>query len=121
MQTQKKFLFIISKPPHSSASARESTDAMMATCAFGQQASILALGNGVYQFTKDQDTSGLNMKDTAAMLESLPLYGTEAITVLTEDLTRLGLNDSDFIIPLQCIAKSDLPALINNADIVLNY
>lgn len=118
---EKKFLFIVSKPPHSSASAKESTDAIMAACAFGQDVSVLATGDGLYQFTKNQDPSDLKLKDTAAMLESLPLYGTEEIIVIKEDLAIRELASDNFVLPVKTINTDGIRELIKHSDIVLNY
>ena len=118
---EKSFLFIVSLPPHGTSSARESTEALMAACAFGQDVRLLAINDGLFQFLKNQDTSQLNLKDTSAMLSSLPLYGLEKIIVVSEDLDARKLNQEDFILPLDIISRSDMANHINEADVVLNY
>lgn len=118
---EKQFLFIVTKPPHSSASARESTDAIMAACAFGQPVHLLAMGDGVFQFTKHQDPGPLQIKNTAAMLESLPLYGTEKMMVLGEDLHERDLSENDFILPIVVLERGDLANIIQQSDTVLSY
>lgn len=118
---EKSFLFILSKAPYSTSSARESTDAIMATCAFGQTVSILALEDAVYQFSKKQSAKAIEQKDTAAMLESLPLYGTEEFIALESDLKDRNLTPDSFVIPVKVISSNDINTLINNADVVLSY
>ncbi|MCG8669625.1 MAG: sulfurtransferase complex subunit TusC [Pseudomonadales bacterium] len=117
----KSFLFVVSHPPHGTSSARESTEALMATCAFGQQVRLLALNDGLYQFIKEQDTILLNMKDTAAMLSSLPLYGLEEISVIEEDLNARQLSPENFILPLDIIPRAAVSKLFKSADVVLSY
>lgn len=118
---EKKLLFILTKPPYGCASARESTDAILASCAFGQEVTILALGDALYQFLGDQDAEVIASKNTGAMLASLPLYGTEQFMALNQDLAARHLNKEQFIIPVNVIEQSNISDLIAQADVVLSY
>jgi tRNA 2-thiouridine synthesizing protein C len=118
---EKQILFILEKAPYGSSSARESTDAIMAACAFGQQVDILALEDSLFQFTHDQDASAIDMKNTAAMLASLPLYGTEHFCARESDLTSRQLEPDDFVLPAKILSDTEIQALIAHADVVLSY
>ena len=118
---EKQILFILEKAPYGSSSARESVDAILAACAFGQQVDILALEDGLFQFTNDQQAEAIGLKNTAAMLASLPLYGTERFYSREADLKARHLTNSDFVIPTDSITNQQIQRLIGNADVVLTY
>ena len=118
---EKRFLFILSKSPHGCSSARESTDAILAACAFGQDVKILALGQGITQFLKLQNPDALKLKSTSAMLESLPLYGCDEFFALESELTSMEFSANDLVIPVKTISTQELASLIEGSDVVLNY
>ncbi|MDX1694259.1 MAG: sulfurtransferase complex subunit TusC [Ketobacteraceae bacterium] len=118
---EKHILFILSKPPYSTASARESTDAMMAACAFGQKVSILALGDSLFQFTSGQQAQALSLRNTAAMLASLPMYGTEHFYAREKDLSARNLKPDDFVLPSEPVTDGEMQSLVAAADVVLSY
>lgn len=118
---EKHFLFLLSKAPYGSNSARESTDAMMAACAFGQRVSVLVQGDALYQFIRDQQPGALQLKNTAAMLSSLPMYGVDCIVARSEDLEARDLGHDSFVLPVNVIDDKEIQTLIREADVVLSY
>ena len=121
IMTDKSLLFVLTKPPYGTTSARESTDALLAALAFGQQVSIVALGDALFQFKAQQKTELLCQKNTGAMLASLPMYGTEHFYALAPDLKERHLHGDDFVIPVEVINDGQLQALIKEANVVLSY
>ncbi len=118
---EKHLLFLLTKAPYGCSSARESTDAILAACAFGQQVSIVALGDALYQFTQGQDSSDLQMKNTSAMLSSLPMYGVDTIYALASELSDRNLDNNSLVIPATPLDNGEIQALIRKADVVLSY
>lgn len=119
--TDENILFVLTKPPYGTSSARESTDALLAALAFGQHVSILALRDAVFQFKAQQKPELLSQKNTGAMLAALPMYGAEHFYALTPDLEARHLQADDFVMPVKAISDSELQALIKNASVVLSY
>ena len=118
---EKHLLFVLTKPPYGSSSARESIDAMLATLAFGQQVSILALGDGVFQFIAQQNPEQIQQKNTGAMLSALPMYGADHFYATTQDLAERRLHSEDFAIPVIVINDEQMRGLFQQAHVVLSY
>lgn len=120
----KHFLFILTRPPFGSSSAQESTDAIMATAAFGQRVSILALGDSLLQFLDGQVANAQaeprSMKNTAAMLSSLPLYDVEQIYTPQDNWQQFE-QGADFVVPVVPLSSAQITELVHDSDLVLNY
>ena len=118
---EKHLLFVLTKPPYGCSSARESTDAILAALAFGQHVSILALGDGIFQFTAQQNPQQIEQKNTAAMLSALPMYGADHFYATTQDLAERHLSSDDFVVPVIAIDNAQQRALLQDAHVVLSY
>lgn len=107
------------------ARVRESTDALLALCAFGQQVQVLAMGDALWQFAPDQlgrtTDDKPTLKNIGNMLASLPLYGVDEIHVLDSDLASHPVPASDFIVPVKPLCAQQTNDLLDATDIVLNY
>lgn len=105
------FLFVFNKAPHSTPAAKEGLDALLTASAFGQNVTLLLLGDGLYQALKNQDPSELPTKHTAAMFQSLEMYGVEDVITLDESLTERGLTTDNIAIPCKPLDATQLQAL----------
>ena len=82
----KNLLFVFDKPPHSSPATKEGLDAVLTASAFGQNVTLLLIGDGIYQLLNNQDPSHLPAKNTASIFQALEIYGIENIVTPSENL-----------------------------------
>ncbi|CBL45167.1 Uncharacterized protein involved in the oxidation [gamma proteobacterium HdN1] len=116
----KRILVIIRSAPFDSTSARDAIESALTAAVFGQAVSVLLMGDGVYSALRSQMVKGSGFKDTAAMLQSLPLYEVENIQICKESLFTRGLAIADCVIgaPANC---ADIKALFNENEVILTY
>jgi len=114
----KRFLFVLSKPPHSGAYCQEMLDSILTTAAFDQEAALLLLDDGVFLLKKQQrPTDG--GKDTAALFKALALYDVTRVYVEQESLEERGLTADDLILPVQTWRRRAVSGLMQQFDGVL--
>ena len=89
----------------------------MAGGAFGQQVSVLFMGEG-RGYLDDEITPGDEQTDLRKLLKSLPLYDVDNVYVLADQ-------DADtmaaFTVPAEIISSDDASRLIANADHVVSF
>ena len=89
----------------------------MAAGAFGQQVSVLFMGEG-RGYLDAEITPGDEQTDLRKLLKSLPLYDVDDVYVLADE-------DSDtkaaFTVPAEVIASDDASGLIAHADHVVSF
>jgi len=93
----KNLLFVFDKPPHSSPATKEGLDAVLTASAFGQNVTLLLIGDGILQLLNNQDPSDLPTKNTASIFQALEMYGIENIVTSSENLKNKGLCLSDYL------------------------
>ena len=93
----KSFLFANRKAPNGSVYALESLEVMLISAAFDQDISLAFLDDGVYQVTKNKDTSGIFQKDFSKTYKALGDYDINKIYVEKESLKERGLNKEDLM------------------------
>ena len=59
----KKFMYVNRKAPYGTVYALEGLEVVLITAAFDQDVSMVFVDDGVFQIKKDQETSGVNMKN----------------------------------------------------------
>jgi len=89
----------------------------MAAGAFGQQVSLLLMGEG-RGYLDAEITPGDEQTDLRKLLKSLPLYDVDNVYVLADE-------DADtkaaFTVPAEIIASDDASRLIAHADHVVSF
>jgi len=89
----------------------------MAGGAFGQQVSVLFMGEG-RGYLDNEITPGDKQTDLRKLLKSLPLYDVDNVYVLADQ-------DADtmatFTVPAEIIASDDASRLIAHADHVVSF
>ena len=89
----------------------------MAAGAFGQQVSILFMGEG-RGYLDTKITPGDEQTDLRKLLKSLPLYDVDDVYVLAdEDADTMAA----FTVPAEIIASDDASRLIAHADHVVSF
>jgi len=117
----KKLLFIFSKPPHSTLASKEGIDAVLTASAFGQDVSLLLLGDGVFQALNPQDPSTLPVKNTAATFAALEMYGVENIFAHSKALSERSLTKEDLCVELTSLNDVQLGELLNSQHQILSF
>ena len=117
----KKLLFVFSKPPHSTLASKEGIDAVLTASAFGQDVSLLLLGDGVFQALKDQDPTKLPAKNTAATFAALEMYGVENIYAHSAALRERNLTEDSFCVQLTALNNTQIGELFNTQHQILSF
>ncbi len=114
----KRFLFVLTKPPHSGAYCQEMLDSILTTAAFDQEVTLLLLDDGVFQLKKHQRPSGGD-KDTAAVFKALELYGVDSVYVERESLVQRGLTEDDLLLPVLLCQRQGISQLMRKFDVLI--
>ncbi|TRW92875.1 sulfurtransferase complex subunit TusC [Candidatus Methylobacter oryzae] len=114
----KRYLFVLSRPPHSGAQVQEMLDIILTTAAFDQHVSILLLDDGVFQLKNGQTPEIAGMKDTAAIFKALEIYDVNDIYAEVESLQERGLKPVDLCLPAREFYRKDIAELMKRFDIV---
>lgn len=113
-------LFINSKPPYSSQSAKEALDAALASAAFGVDVGLLFLEDGVFQLKKDQNPN-TDFKRTAPIFQSMELYDISKVYVCEDDLKARGLTSNDLIVDVTLVPESQIGSILSSFDNLLTF
>ena len=116
----KKFLFILRRSPQHGVRVRETLDMLLTVAAFDQPVTLLFLDDGVYQIKRGQCPESAGLPAVAPTFEALPLYDVETVLVERESLEARGLTESDLVIPVELIARTEIAALVAAGDVVVN-
>lgn len=117
----KKLLFLNRKAPYGSSLPREALDAVLMASAFGQQVTLVFLGDGVFQLKTQQDPSEIEMKNFSKTFAALELYGVSSIFVEQSSLQKRGLTLDQLLIPAKLIQPHELTELLEEQDQVLSF
>jgi tRNA 2-thiouridine synthesizing protein C len=95
MSEIKKFMYVNRRAPYGTIYAWESLEVVLIGAAFEQDVSLAFIDDGVYQLTKGQDTSGIDMKNFSPTYSALGDYEVNKIYVEKESLEERGLTLDD--------------------------
>lgn len=115
----KKYLFVMRHLPHCSSRVQETLDQILTTAAFDQKVSLLFVDDGVLQLKSGQNPNRINLRNTCAVFQALQIYDINDLYVESESLSARSLLQSDLILPVQCIQRSALNALVQQHDVIL--
>ena len=95
MSKVKKFMYVNRRAPYGTIYAWESLEVVLIGAAFEQDVSMAFIDDGVYQLTKGQDTTGLEMKNFSPTYAALGDYEVTKIYIEKESLQERGLTLED--------------------------
>ena len=95
MSEVKKFMYVNRRAPYGTIYAWESLEVVLIGAAFEQDVSMAFIGDGIYQLTKGQDTTGLEMKNFSPTYSALGDYEVTKIYIEKESLEERGLTLDD--------------------------
>ena len=118
MANSASWLFVITSAPyHHGLDSDPAVDVVMAAGAFGQQVSVLFMGDG-RGYLDAKLAPSKNESDLRKLLKSLPLYDVEDVYVLAE--SDAETRDS-FSIPAKVVTAERVSQLIAHSDHVVSF
>ena len=118
MANSASWLIVIASAPYQHRlDSDPAVDVVMATGAFGQQVSVLFMGEG-RGYLDDGITPGDDQTDLRKLLKSLPLYDIDDVYVLAEQNAD---SKAAFTIPAEIISSDRATQLIAHADHVVSF
>jgi len=116
----KRFMYVNRRAPYGTIYALECLEVVLVAAAFDQDVSVVFMDDGVYQLKKNQDTTGIGMKNFSKTYGALEDYGVEKIYVEKESLDARGLSAGDLVIPVEVLAAVDLSEIMARQDVVIS-
>jgi tRNA 2-thiouridine synthesizing protein C len=116
----KRFMYVNRRAPYGTIYALECLEIVLVAAAFDQDVSVVFLDDGVCQLKKNQDTTGIGMKNFSKTYGALDDYDVEKIYVEKESLAARGLTADDLVIPVEVLAADDLREVMAQQDVVIS-
>ena len=116
----KRFMYVNRRAPYGTIYALECLEVVLVAAAFDQDVSLVFMDDGVCQLKKNQDTSGIGMKNFSKTYGALDDYEVERIYVEKESLDARGLTAGDLVIPVEVVAADDLREIMAQQDVVIS-
>ena len=117
----KRFMYVNRRAPYGTIYALECLEVVLISAAFDQDVSVVFLDDGVCQLKKNQDTTGIGMKNFSKTYGALDDYDVEKIYVEKESLAARGLTADDLVIPVEVLAADDLREVMAEQDVVISF
>ncbi|MBT3905110.1 MAG: sulfurtransferase complex subunit TusC [Rhodospirillaceae bacterium] len=117
----KKFMFVNRKAPYGTVYALEGLEVVLIAAAFDQDVSMVFADDGVFQIKKEQETSGINMKNFSPTFRALEGYDVEKVYAEKESLEARGLSEDDLVIPVEVLSSSELAELMDTQEVVITF
>ena len=133
MSVSKSFVCINRKAPYGTIYALEALEVVLIAAAFEQQVKLIFMDDGVYQLTRNQNPTGIGMKNFSKTFGALSDYDVDQIFVDYESLNLRGLNATDLQRlthkkndggehpSIKIVSRRKLGDIIEAADILLNF
>lgn len=116
----KRFMYVNRKAPYGTIYALECLEVVLVAAAFDQDVSVVFLDDGVCQLKKNQDTTGIGMKNFSKTYGALDDYDVEKIYVEKESLDARGLTADDLVITVEVLAADDLREVMAQQDVIIS-
>ncbi len=135
MSQVKKFMYVNRRAPYGTIYAWESLEVVLIGAAFEQDVSMAFIDDGVYQLTKGQDTTGLEMKNFSPTYSALGDYEVTKIYIEKESLEERGLTlddlqhltwedeDEDWAEKdsIQLVSRAEMAQVFTDQDVFFNF
>ncbi len=116
----KRFMYVNRKAPYGTIYALECLEVVLITAAFEQFESLVFIDDGVFQLKKNQDTTGIGMKNFSKTYRVLDDYDVERVYVEKESLEARGLTAEDLVIPVEILTTDELREIMAQQDVVFS-
>ncbi len=115
----KRFLYVFQSSPYGGFQAQEGLDALLACSIFDQSASVLFVGDGVYQLLAKQNP--IAQKSVQKQLQSLSMYDIDKIFVCEFSLNSHNLEYKDLNLTPIVVTQNEMNDLIRQQDHILSF
>ena len=116
----KKFMYVNRRAPYGTIFALECLEVVLISAAFEQDVSLVFMDDGVFQLKKNQDTTGIGMKNFSNTYRALDDYEIEKIYVEKESMDARGLTSDDLIIPVEVLSSEALREIMSQQEVVIS-
>jgi len=116
----KRFMYVNRRAPYGTIFALECLEVVLISAAFDQDVSLVFMDDGVYQLKKNQDTTGIGMKNFSNTYRALDDYDIEKVYVEKESLEARGLSSDDLIIPVEILSTQALREIMAQQEVVIS-
>ncbi|MDP7600814.1 MAG: sulfurtransferase complex subunit TusC [Rhodospirillales bacterium] len=114
-------MYVNRKAPYGTVYALEGLEVVLITAAFDQDVSLVFVDDGVFQIKKDQETTGINMKNFSPTYRALEGYDVEKIYAEKESLESRGLSEDDLVIPVEILSSAEISELMDAQDVIVTF
>jgi tRNA 2-thiouridine synthesizing protein C len=114
-------MYVNRKAPYGTVYALEGLEVVLITAAFDQDVSLVFIDDGVFQIKKDQETSGVNMKNFSPTYRALEGYEVEKVYAEKESLEARGLSEEDLVIPVEILSAAEISELMDTQDMIVSF
>ena len=115
----KRYLVVMSHPPHGSIYVQEQLDVILTMAAFDRSVSLLFLDEGIFQLLRGQSAEQYDHKETLAIFDALALYDVNDLWVEAESLIEKGLVSGQLTLPVKTIARVRVSQFMSGFDVIL--
>ena len=123
------------KAPYGTIYALESLEVVLIGAAFEQDVSLAFLDDGVFQLTRNQNTSGIGVKNFSPTYRALGDYEVTKLYVEAESLAERGLTEGDLqeIVyededddwaekpSIRIVSRAEMAEIMADQDVVLSF
>ena len=115
---QRRFLFLLRRPPQGGVIDSELFDQMLTLAAFDQAITVLFVDDGVYRLNRETGEPVSTM-ETAGLLELLAFYDIDSVWVEEESLVQRDMNLDDARLSVRTMLREDVAGLFARHDVIL--
>lgn len=121
MTVNKRIVIVCRRAPYGDSLSREALDIALASAVFDQQLAMAFIGDGVWQLLKQQDSGPIAAKNHGKLSTALPLYDINDIYIDSESMRQRNIATEDLCVAAKPSDRESLTALMERADIILNF
>jgi tRNA 2-thiouridine synthesizing protein C len=117
----KKVGVVLRHAPYGNSFAQEALDATLAMSLFGQEMTLIFLGDGVFQLLKHQQAADIHQKTFSKQIAAFALYDIERVFVCSQSLAQRDISATSLCIDVARIAPSAIKAILREQDALLSF
>jgi tRNA 2-thiouridine synthesizing protein C len=117
----KQWLFLSSQGPWASAAPGACLDLLLTAAVFGEDVTLVFIGDGVLQLQTGQDAGGGGQKVLAKQFPAFELYEVNRIFAESAALQHHGLAAADLVLPVAVLDQGQLRTLLDSCDVIFQF
>ena len=121
MIKSKRVGVVLRHAPYGNSFAQEALDATLAMSLFGQEMTLIFLGDGVFQLLRHQQAAGIHEKTFSKQIAAFELYDIERIFVCTQSLAHRNILQASLCIDVIGVAPTEIKVILHEQDTLLSF